>query len=85
MTIPLTCECLPPTHRAGCPAATVTGEVVDFTKLVQMSQSVGARFVAAFTNKDGCPECGGLMEEGDEVGYVDDVVVCGDCHDLARR
>lgn len=59
---------------------------MDFGSLVTSANSgVGTRFIAAFTNRDGCPECGGPMDEGDEVGWVDDRVVCGDCHNLARE
>lgn len=81
---PLTCDCSPPTHRPGCAASPQSERVVDFSRLVKQANSIGPRFIAAFTNRDGCPECGGLMEEGEEVGYVDDEVVCGDCHTAAR-
>jgi len=31
-----------------------------------------------------CASCGGEVEEGDEAGYVDDEVVCGQCRDAAE-
>lgn len=37
------------------------------------------RFTARFDSE--CPGCGEEILEGDEAGYVDDEVVCGDCCD----
>jgi formylmethanofuran dehydrogenase subunit E len=44
--------------------------------------SVGPRFTAQFDSN--CASCGELILVGDEPGYVDDEVVCGDCYDTAR-
>lgn len=32
-----------------------------------------------------CSECGDEWEEGDEIGYVDDELCCGDCVDFDIR
>jgi formylmethanofuran dehydrogenase subunit E len=42
---------------------------------------VGAPFVARFDSD--CQTCGDLITEGDDAGYVDDEVVCGNCYSEA--
>ena len=32
-----------------------------------------------------CPECSGAIYEGDPIGFVDDVCVCPDCHEIAQQ
>lgn len=44
---------------------------------------VGAHFTARFDSRDGCPNCGGPISEGDGVGYVDGEVNCGSCYSEA--
>jgi len=44
---------------------------------------IGARFIARFESE--CAECIVLLMPGDEVGYVDNEVVCFDCYEDAKR
>jgi hypothetical protein len=44
------------------------------------SSSVGAYFTARFDSRDGCPGCAGPIDEGDDVGWVDDEVNCAGCY-----
>lgn len=39
------------------------------------------RFEAKFPTEGGCNECGGDIEAGDNIGYVDDEINCEDCCD----
>jgi formylmethanofuran dehydrogenase subunit E len=41
----------------------------------------GARFTARYDSD--CNDCGGMILEGDDAGWVDDEVVCSSCYDAA--
>lgn len=47
-----------------------------------MVDGVGAFFTARFDSE--CNQCCGEIFEGDDAGYVDDAVVCGECYDEAK-
>lgn len=57
--------------------------IVDFTSLVHKVElhersRIGPAFYAAYRSE--CAACGTVIDEGDLAGYVDDEVVCEDCH-----
>jgi len=44
---------------------------------------IGATFTVRFEGF--CRECQALLIPGEDAGYVDDEVVCGDCYEDAKR